>query len=169
GLIAGPASAFHEPAGSPARGLAPDLAGWKGGSGRSVSTRPASPGATNPAAPDRRSPAIALDDEAAAGRGFSGADIDAWEAIRRMRTAVPLSGPVAGCSSDGPSGWSRPSSSSPGGREASFQAGGGASGSVIERLLREQNEMIRQDAQRAASPPISAPPPFRGGGLRMGS
>jgi hypothetical protein len=44
---------------------------------------------------------------------------------------------------------------------------GAASTATIERLLREQNELIKQDLQRNAHPPIAAPPPMRGGGIRM--
>jgi hypothetical protein len=55
---------------------------------------------------------------------------------------------------------------SPGSRDTEARIGGGSIG-VIERLLREQNDLIRQDTQRNMSPPIAAPPPMRGGGIRM--
>ncbi len=43
----------------------------------------------------------------------------------------------------------------------------GAANGTIEHLLREQNELIRQDLQRNSSRPIAAPPPFRNSGIRM--
>ena len=47
------------------------------------------------------------------------------------------------------------------------ESGFGASNGTIERLLREQNDLIRQDLQRDASRPIAAPPPLRNSGIRM--
>ncbi len=169
GLDVDLAAVLHGPATSLAQGLAPDLAGWKGRSRRRVAHGPAGPGEAGPDALDHRAPATALDDDTTAGRGLPGVDLDAWEAIRRMRTAAPSWEPIARRSFEESAALPRSSASSQGGPEASFQSGGVTSGSVIERLLREQNDLIRQDAQRAASPPISAPPPLRHGGLRMGS
>jgi hypothetical protein len=57
----------------------------------------------------------------------------------------------------------------PGESDRNTHFGGAATSGVIERLLREQNELIRQDIQRNTNPPIAAPPPMRGGGIRMGS
>lgn len=47
------------------------------------------------------------------------------------------------------------------------EGGLGASNGAIERLLREQNDLIRQELQRDTSRPIAAPPPLRGAGIRM--
>jgi hypothetical protein len=93
---------------------------------------------------------------------------DPREGIRRVRAASPLAAPADDSFAEG---WAtRPVRERAGippgerGPEARF---GGASTGVIERLLREQNELIRQDLQRNANRPIAAPPPLRGGGMRM--
>ena len=93
---------------------------------------------------------------------------DPREGLRRIRAPFPLAAAAGESIVEGrtmpPTG--EASGISPGGRDRDAGIGGGATG-AIERLLREQNEMIRQDAQRSASPPIAAPPPLRGGGMRM--
>ncbi len=94
--------------------------------------------------------------------------LEAREGIRRMRTS--FSAPAGGQFAEEQATGSRGSAGiSPGGKDPSVQLGGAAAIGVIERLLREQNELIRQDLQRNVSPPIAAPPPMRGGGIRMGS
>ena len=66
--------------------------------------------------------------------------------------------------------WTRPHQAgdlSPIGSRAMEGGLGASSNGAIERLLREQNDLIRHELQRDASRPIAAPPPLRGGGLRM--
>lgn len=92
---------------------------------------------------------------------------DPREAIWRTRASSP--GLAADPSpADEPAmrsarGWS----ASPSGGHDPESRSGAVSTEAIERLLREQNEMIRQDLQRNVAVPIAAPPPMRGGGLRM--
>lgn len=93
---------------------------------------------------------------------------DLLEGIRRARVAPPPAPAPDGSPADGPAmrrerGWASASS----GEQGLGSRFGGASTDAIERLLREQNELIRQDLQRNAHPPIAAPPPMRGGGIRM--
>jgi hypothetical protein len=96
--------------------------------------------------------------------------IEAREGIRRMRTSFPAAAPADGQHAEERTTGSRAGAGiSPGGRDPNVQLGGAAAVGVIERLLREQNELIRQDLRRNVSPPIAAPPPMRGGGIRMGS
>jgi hypothetical protein len=93
---------------------------------------------------------------------------DPREGIRRVRASFPTAAPAGESLARErpmPPGWGG-AGTSPGGRDAEARIGGGAT-DAIERLLREQNELIRQDIQRNASPPIAAPPPMRGGGIRM--
>lgn len=93
-------------------------------------------------------------------------------ALRDKTWKNPISSPIASASNDpATDGHStrpdRGSYSTPS-RNWGPEAGFGASAtSVIERLLREQNDLIRQDLQRDAGRPIAAPPPMRGGGIRM--
>ncbi len=95
--------------------------------------------------------------------------IEAREGIRRLRTSFPAAAPADGQHAEERTTGSRAGAGiSQGGRDPNVQLGGAAVG-VIERLLREQNELIRQDLQRNVRPPIAAPPPMRGGGIRMGS
>lgn len=88
---------------------------------------------------------------------------------RRMRAPFPVGPQADGSLADGLPAWQR-AETGPADRQrtAGSQQGGLVQGSVIERLLREQNELIRQDMHRNTSPPLAAPPPLRGGGIRMG-
>ncbi len=169
-----PATMLSRPASPPARTSSPDLAGStneEGRPGREQLFNSRSVAGTPVAGvPGRGSRALGLEDDSLAGPGAPGADFDAGEAIRKMRSASPASASLASRPAEASASWGQAASAGPsGGRDTMFPSGGPSSGTVIERLLREQNEMIRQDAQRSASPPISAPPPLRGGGLRMGS
>jgi hypothetical protein len=113
----------------------------------------------------------AVRDEAEARLKNEGASegIEAREGIRRMRTSFPAAAPADGQHAEERTTGSRAGAGiSPGGQDPNVQLGGAAVG-VIERLLREQNELIRQDLHRNVRPPIAAPPPMRGGGIRMGS
>ena len=93
---------------------------------------------------------------------------DPREGIRRARASSPVAAPADVSIADG-------RTTRPGRGTAGFSAGqtdpesrsGVMSNGTIERLLREQNELIRQDLQRNANPSIAAPPPMRGGGIRM--
>jgi hypothetical protein len=96
--------------------------------------------------------------------------IEAREGIRRMRTSFSAAAPADGqLAKERTAGSRAGAGNSPGGRDPNVQLGGAAAVGVIERLLREQNELIRQDLQQNVRPPIAAPPPMRGGGIRMGS
>ena len=93
---------------------------------------------------------------------------DPREGTRRVRVASPFAVPVDDSFAAGramPPVRER-AGNSPGERDPEARFGGASTG-VIERLLREQNELIRQDLQRNANRPIAAPPPLRGGGMRM--
>ena len=93
---------------------------------------------------------------------------DPREGIRRVRAASPIAAPADDYFTEGRA--MRPvrerAGIPPGARDPEARFGGAPTG-VIERLLREQNELIRQDLQRNANRPIAAPPPLRGGGMRM--
>ena len=94
---------------------------------------------------------------------------DPREGIRPLQAAFPVPGPAVESLAEEratPVLARVEAGASPGGRDADARIGGGSTG-VIERLLREQNELIKQDVQRNANPPIAAPPPMRGGGIRM--
>jgi hypothetical protein len=93
---------------------------------------------------------------------------DPREGIRRTRASSPFAAPVdESLPHDRTMQPSREMGGvSPRGLEPGARLGGLSTG-VIERLLREQNELIRQDLQRNSHPPIAAPPPMRGGGVRM--
>jgi hypothetical protein len=100
--------------------------------------------------------------------GGPAGSLDPREGIRRTRTSSPI---VAAVDELLPQDRTiQPSremaGGSPGGWDPVARLGGFSTG-VIERLLREQNELIRQDIQRNSHPPIAAPPPMRGGGVRM--
>lgn len=106
--------------------------------------------------------------EARQGVAMSPEGWDLLEGIRRARAASPAAPSLAGSPVVGPAmghAWDR-NETAPGGHGSESRFGG-ASTDVIERLLREQNDLIRQDLQRNAHPPIAAPPPLRGGGIRM--
>ena len=109
--------------------------------------------------------AVARHESGGATEGF-----DPQEGIRRIRTASPIAVPADDPLAEEPT--IRPMRGrigfSPAEWEPGAQLRGAATGNAIERLLREQNELIRQDIQRNANPPIAAPPPMRGGGIRMG-
>jgi hypothetical protein len=94
--------------------------------------------------------------------------LDPREGIRRTRASSPIAAPVD--ESIAPDRATPPSREMPGASPGEWDAGarlGSSSTDVIVRLLREQNELIRQDLRRTANPPIAAPPPMRGGGARM--
>src|SRR6185437_13432240 len=99
--------------------------------------------------------------------GPSFGSLDPREGIRRTRSSSPIAAPVD--ESLAPARATPPAremaGASPGGWDAAAQLGGSSTG-LIERLLKEQNELIRQDLRQTASPPIAAPPPMRGGGVR---
>ncbi len=141
-----------------------------GGRGGIAATRRTSPVAADGANGERRrhrqDPRDEIEAWHASGEVAEG--FDPREGIRRTRVSFPISAPSGESLAQ-----ERPMQStwggagiSPGGRDTEARIGGGATG-VIERLLREQNDLIRQDIQRNASPPITAPPPMRGGGIRM--
>jgi hypothetical protein len=96
--------------------------------------------------------------------------IEAREGIRRMRTSFPAAAPADGhLAEERTTGPRAGAGLSPGRRDTNLQLGGGANGGVIERLLREQNELIKQDLQRNVSPPIAAPPRCAEGGSGWGA
>jgi hypothetical protein len=118
-------------------------------------------------APQRDSMAIREEAETRLNNEKSPEGLDPREGIRRTRSSPATDEQAADEMSTRRArgrSWPVPSES-----DRNNQFGGAATGGVIERLLREQNELIRQDIQRNASPPIAAPPPMRGGGIRMGS
>jgi hypothetical protein len=100
--------------------------------------------------------------------GPSFGSLDPREGIRRTRASSPIAAPVdESLAQDRATPPSREmAGASPGGWDTGAQLSGSSTG-VIERLLKEQNDLIRQDLRRTASPPIAAPPPMRGGGVRM--
>jgi hypothetical protein len=106
--------------------------------------------------------------EAWHGSGEMPDGFDPREGIRRARAPFPIAAPAGESLAQERAmqpmwrGAGIPS----GGRDSEARIGGGAT-DAIERLLREQNDLIKQDIQRNASPPIAAPPPLRGGGIRM--
>jgi hypothetical protein len=106
--------------------------------------------------------------EARDGSGWVPDGFDPHEGIRRIHASFPSSASVVESVTREQSMqpiWTG-AGISPGGRDTEVRIGGVSTG-VIERLLREQNDLIRQDIQRNASPPIAAPPPMCGGGIRM--
>ena len=107
--------------------------------------------------------------EARLANGGNAEGFDPREGLRRIRTTFPMAVPADEPLAEGPAARSMRGGpgASPGAWEPGAGLGGAAIGGTIERLLREQNELIKQDIQRNANPPIAAPPPMRGGGLRM--
>lgn len=100
--------------------------------------------------------------------GGPAGSLDPREEIRRTRASSPIAAHVDEALPQGRT--IQPSPEMGGGSTGGWDPGarlGGSSTGVIERLLREQNELIRQDIQRNSHPPIAAPPPMRGGGVRM--
>jgi hypothetical protein len=100
--------------------------------------------------------------------GDLGEGVDPRDAIWRTRGSSPIAASADDANTEE---WTqRPargsSGISPGERSPEARSGGASTG-VIERLLREQNELIKQDLQQSAYSPIAAPPPMRGGGIRM--
>jgi hypothetical protein len=93
---------------------------------------------------------------------------DPLEGYWRIRASSPVAAAADESLADGRAMWPvRRGAGTLYGERGPESRFGGASTGAIERLLREQNELIRQDLQRKASPPIAAPPPMRGGGIRM--
>jgi hypothetical protein len=100
--------------------------------------------------------------------GGPSGSLDPREAIRRARA----SSPIAAHAEESPlqDRMVQPPQARAGLSSGGLEGGAGLDGmstGVIERLLREQNELIKQDLQSNAYPPIAAPPPLRGGGIRM--
>ena len=94
--------------------------------------------------------------------------IDPREAMWRMRATSPGAAPIDDSIAEGRGMRSvRERVGNPPSARDPVVGFGGASTGAIERLLKEQNELIRQDLQRNANHPIAAPPPLRGGGMRM--
>jgi hypothetical protein len=92
---------------------------------------------------------------------------DPREGIWRVRSAAPaVPQPEDSLAEGRATAAARVGGTAPGDWNTPGPLGAGST-AAIERLLREQNELIRQDLQRTANTPIAAPPPLRGGGLRM--
>ena len=100
-------------------------------------------------------------------RGLSNG-IDPREAIWRMRATSPVEASIDPSIAEGRAMHSvrERAGNPPGARDPVVGLGVESTG-AIERLLKEQNELIRQDLQRNSNHPIAAPPPLRGGGIRM--
>jgi hypothetical protein len=160
--------------GSSTRGASADFVGWansnREGSRTGLMAHRLAGNTTADGMRDRDSQAIGHEAEARLKNESASEGLDAREGIRRMRTSFPAAAPADGHLAEERTTGSRAGVGlSPGERDTNLQLGGAATGGVIERLLREQNELIKQDLQRNVSPPIAAPPPIRGGGIRMGS
>jgi hypothetical protein len=118
---------------------------------------------------ERRPDRLAIPDESEASRdgGRPSEGPDPREGIWRVRASSPAAAPsddllVEGRAMQAAGG----TGISTGERDPLGRFGAGST-AAIERLLREQNELIKQDLQRNAHPPIAAPPPMRSGGIRM--
>jgi hypothetical protein len=179
GFAKGPNDSGMEPVGSGGAGrmgqeaiadYAEWVAGGGGGGDRVASARGAVAAAVDGSAGARQREKPVARDEADAWQssGLIAEGSDPRERIWKARASSPVVAPADVSIADGRTTWPArgtagfsPSQTDPESRS------GVASTGAIERLLREQNELIRQDLQRNANPPIAAPPPMRGGGIRM--
>lgn len=159
---------WSDTAGRMARQAAADYVGWSAGGHDGVAANPTGGRAAGDGPRPHQMPALQGGAEPRRNGAIAPEGFDLLEGIRRARASSMAA--AAGDESLAAGSMMRPL----GGRDVTScgehgpgSRFGGASTDVIERLLREQNELIRQDLRRDAHPAIAAPPPMRGGGIRM--
>jgi hypothetical protein len=158
-----------------AREAVADYVGWMtgdgdGGRNRVAATRRDGAGTADGAAGAQQRDPQALQGAAGAWNNVGGLaeGLDPREAIWRARASAPGAARVDDAAIEGQTmqPGRRRAGSSPGEWDSEARSGVASTG-AIERLLREQNELMRQDLHQNANSPLAAPPPLRGGGIRM--